>query len=275
MNKYPVVLSIAGSDSGGGAGIQADIKTISALGCFATTAITAVTVQNTLGVSEIHPIPIEIVKSQIRAVMDDIQPSAIKIGMVYHTTLAIAIASVLKEYKNIPIVFDPVMIATSGYQLIKGDTIEILKRELFPLSELVTPNLDEASKLTGITINTLADMSSCAHRLIDAGCNAVLIKGGHLAGPDLCDVFLHKNGNQHIFKSIAIDTPNTHGTGCSLSSAIASHLALGDSLVTSTTKSIQYVRDAIRDGKDVKSGEGAGPLNHFFNPQKLVKIKSQ
>lgn len=270
MNKYPVVLSIAGSDSGGGAGIQADIKTISALGCFATTAITAVTVQNTLGVSGIHSIPIEIVRSQIKAVMDDIQPSAIKIGMVHHPELAITIASVLKKYRDVFIVFDPVMVATSGDQLIESNTIETLKKELFPLAQLITPNLDEAYMLTGITIHTIADMRACAQEIIDSGCNAVLVKGGHLRGSVLYDVFLNKNGDECIFKSTAIDTLNTHGTGCSLSSAIASYLALGNDLVTSIARSARYVQHAIKHGKDVKIGKGHGPLNHFFNPQKLV-----
>lgn len=270
MNKYPVVLSIAGSDSGGGAGIQADIKTISALGCFATTAITAVTVQNTLGVSGIHSIPIEIVRSQIKAVMDDIQPSAIKIGMVHHPELAITIASVLKKYRDVFIVFDPVMVATSGDQLIESNTIETLKKELFPLAQLITPNLDEAYMLTGITIHTIADMRACAQEIIDSGCNAVLVKGGHLRGSVLYDVFLNKNGDECIFKSTAIDTLNIHGTGCSLSSAIASYLALGNDLVTSIARSARYVQHAIKHGKDVKIGKGHGPLNHFFNPQKLV-----
>jgi hydroxymethylpyrimidine/phosphomethylpyrimidine kinase len=270
MNKYPVVLSIAGSDSSGGAGIQADIKTISALGCFATTAITAVTVQNTLGVSGIHPIPVEIVRSQIKAVMDDIQPSAIKIGMVHHPEIAITIASVLKKYRDVFIVFDPVMVATSGDHLIESNTIETLKKELFPLAQLITPNLDEAYMLTGITIHTIADMRACAQEIIDSGCNAVLVKGGHLRGSVLYDVFLNKNGDECIFKSTAIDTLNTHGTGCSLSSAIASYLALGNDLVTSIARSARYVQHAIKHGKDVKIGKGHGPLNHFFNPQKLV-----
>lgn len=270
MNKYPAVLSIAGSDSGGGAGIQADIKTISALGCFATTAITAVTAQNTLGVDEIHPIPAAIVRAQIKAVMDDIRPLAIKIGMVHHAKLATTIVSVLKEYQGIPIVFDPVMVATSGDPLIKYNTVEIFKQALFPLARLITPNLDEASIITGITIYTLADMKMCARQMIRSGCNAVLIKGGHLKGPTLYDVFMNKNGDEYIFKSKAIDTINTHGTGCSLSSAIASYMALGNDLVSSIVKSTDYVQNAIRHGMDVKTGGGSGPLNHFFNPQKLV-----
>lgn len=273
--QYPVVLSIAGSDSGGGAGIQADLKSISALGCFATTAITAVTVQNTLGITGIHPIPVEFVMAQIKAVMDDLKPSAIKIGMVHSVELAIGIASVLKVYRAIPVVFDPVMVATSGDRLIKNDTEETFKQQLFPLAEIVTPNLAEAAILAKMEIHTIGDMKKAAVQIMQYGCNAVLIKGGHLKGPDLYDIYLDKNGNERIFKSTAIDTVNTHGTGCSLSSAIASYIALGNDLNTSISKSKTYIQNAIEYGKDVKSGEGHGPLNHFFDPQKLVKIEME
>jgi hydroxymethylpyrimidine/phosphomethylpyrimidine kinase len=271
--RYPVVLSIAGSDSGGGAGIQADLKTISALGCFGTTAITAVTVQNTLGVSGVHPIPVEFVKGQIKAVMDDLRPSAIKIGMVYSAELAAAITSVLITYPGIPIIFDPVMVATSGYRLVKNDTIAILKQELFPLTQIVTPNLDEASILAEMTIDTVDDMKAAAVRIMNYGCNAVLIKGGHLKSADLYDVYLNKDGDERVFRSTAIDTLNTHGTGCSLSSAIASYMALGHDLAASIAKSKAYIHNAIEHGKDVKTGNGHGPLNHFFDPQKLVKYE--
>jgi hydroxymethylpyrimidine/phosphomethylpyrimidine kinase len=271
--RYPVVLSIAGSDSGGGAGIQADLKTMSALGCYGAIAITAVTAQNTLGISDIHPIPVEFVKAQIKAVMDDLKPSAIKIGMVQSTELAIGIASVLREYLGIPVVFDPVMVATSGDRLIANNTVETLKEQLFPLVKMVTPNLDEASILAEMEIHTIGDMKKATLQIMQYGCNAVLIKGGHLKGPDLYDVYLDKNGDERIFRSTAIDTVNTHGTGCSLSSAIASFIALGNDLNTSISKSKIYVQNAIEHGKDVKTGEGHGPLNHFFDPQKLVKYE--
>jgi hydroxymethylpyrimidine/phosphomethylpyrimidine kinase len=273
--KYPVVLSIAGSDSGGGAGIQADLKTISALGCFGTTAITAVTAQNTLCVSGTHPIPVDFVKAQIKAVLDDLKPLAIKIGMVHSAELAIGIAEALSNYPHIPIIFDPVMVATSGDRLIANDTVETLKEYLFPLAALVTPNLDEAAILAGIEIETIGDIKEAAVQIIRYGCNAVLIKGGHLKGPDLFDVYLDKDGNERIFKSTAIDTINTHGTGCSLSSAIASFIALGNGMDTSISNSKTYIQQAIAQGKNVKIGEGHGPLNHFFNPQKLVKYKME
>jgi hydroxymethylpyrimidine/phosphomethylpyrimidine kinase len=273
--KYPVVLSIAGSDSGGGAGIQADLKTMSALGCFGTSAITAVTVQNTLGVSGIHPIPVDFVKAQIKAVMDDLKPSAIKIGMVHSAELAIGIASILKEYKGITVIFDPVMVATSGDRLMANDTVETLKEHLFPVAQIVTPNLDEAAILSGMEIKTIGDMKEATVRIMRYGCSAVLIKGGHLKGPDLYDVYRDKKGHEHIFKSTAIDTINTHGTGCSLSSAIASFIALGNDLDTSISKSKKYIQNAIEQGKDVKTGDGHGPLNHFFEPQKLVKYNTK
>lgn len=271
--KYPVVLSIAGSDSGGGAGIQADLKTISALGCFGTTAITALTVQNTLGVSGIHPIPVDFVKAQIKAVMDDLKPSAIKIGMVHSAELAIGIAETLSDHPNVPVIFDPVMVATSGVRLIANNTVETLKQHLFPITELVTPNLDEAAILAGMEIKTIGDMKEAAVQIIRYGCKAVLIKGGHLKGPDLLDVYLDKDGNERIFRSTAIDTVNTHGTGCSLSSAIASFIALGNDLNMSISNSKKYIQQAIEQGKNVKTGDGHGPLNHFFDPQKLVKYE--
>ena len=269
--RYPVVLSIAGSDSGGGAGIQADLKTISALGCYGTTAITAVTVQNTLGVSAIHPIPVEFVKAQIRAVMDDLKPATIKIGMVYNAELALVIAEALSDYPGVPVIFDPVMAATSGHLLIEDDTVATLKNLFFRLTEIVTPNLDEASILADMEVKTIGDMKEAAFRIMKYGCNAVLVKGGHLKGPDLFDVYLNKNGDERIYRSAAIDSINTHGTGCSLSSAIASFMALGNDLNTSISKSKIYIQMAIEHGKDVKTGQGHGPLNHFFDPQKLVK----
>ena len=269
--KYPVVLSIAGSDSGGGAGIQADLKVMSALGCFGTTAITAVTVQNTLGVQGIHPVPVNIVTAQIKAVMDDLQPSAIKIGMVHSSELASSIAETLKSYPEIPVIFDPVMVATSGDRLIEADTVETFKQKLLPLAGLITPNLDEAALLAGMEICSIKDMKTAAIRIMRYGCKAILIKGGHLKGPNLFDFYMHHGGEEHLFGSSCIETQNTHGTGCSLSSAIAAHIALGHELVTAISKSKDYIHQAIEQGKDVRIGAGQGPLNHFFDPRKLIK----
>ena len=271
--KYPVVLTIAGSDSGGGAGIQADLKTFSALGCFGTSAVTAITVQNTLGVSAIHSVPPEIVGGQIKVVLEDIRPNAIKIGMVHSAELALAIAAALKDYPAIPVVFDPVMVATSGDTLIENGTITTLKQVLFPLSALVTPNLDEAALLAEMEINTVDDMEAAAKKIISCGCNAVLVKGGHLKGKQLFDVYLDKSGRKQIFESEAIDTNNTHGTGCSLSSAIAAFTARKLDLIPAIAEAKIYIQHAIESGQDVKTGEGNGPLNHFFNPEKLIKYE--
>jgi hydroxymethylpyrimidine/phosphomethylpyrimidine kinase len=273
--KYIAVLTIAGSDSGGGAGIQADLKTFSALGCYGTSAITAVTVQNTLGVTEIYSIPAGIVQGQVRAVMDDIKTAAIKIGMVHSAELAMAIADVLKNYPGIPVIFDPVMVSTSGHRLIENDTIATLQKELFPIAKLVTPNLDEAELLAAMKINTVGDMKEAASRMISAGCNAVLIKGGHIKGADLLDLYLDKNGFEKIFHSATIATPNTHGTGCTLSSAIASFIALGEEMVMAIEKAKKYVHLAILSGQHVKTGEGQGPLNHFFEPQQMIKYEME
>jgi len=273
MNKYryPVVLSIAGSDSGGGAGIQADIKTISALGCYGTTVITAITAQNTLGVNDIYPIPSEIVNAQMTAVINDITPSAIKIGMVYLSENAEIIASILKQHSEIPVIFDPVMVSTSGANLMKGNCLSAIEKLIFPLTTLLTPNLDEARLITGMEVKNLADMHVAASHIIDLGCNAVLIKGGHLQGNDLYDVYLDRDGRQQVFKSKAIQSNNTHGTGCTLSSAIASYLALGDDLILAIEKGKDYVHQAIEHGKNIRIGKGIGPLNHFFNSSERKK----
>ena len=268
---YPSVLTIAGSDSGGGAGIQADLKTFSALGCFGTSAITAVTVQNTCGVTGIHSIPPSIVQAQIRAVMDDIKPAAIKIGMVHSAELANAIAETLHDYPHVPVVLDPVMVATSGDKLIEDSTIDILRKALFPLAKIVTPNLDEAQILAEMRIKNPEEMREAAHKILQTGCGSVLVKGGHLKGARLYDVFLSSGGTEMVFESDYIESKNTHGTGCTLSSAIAAFLARGLDLAEALQESKDYIRQAIDSGKDVKTGFGHGPLNHFFNPQKLIR----
>lgn len=267
--RYSSVLTIAGSDSGGGAGIQADLKTFSALGCFGTSAITAITVQNTMGVTGIHSIPPTIVQGQVKAVMDDIAPSAIKIGMVHSSELALAISETLKAYKNTPMVFDPVMVATSGDKLIKDDTVAILKTVLFPLMTLITPNLDEAEILVQQKITTVEEMLDAAKSLLKTGCSAVLLKGGHLKGEKLYDVYVNQQGEEKVFESDYINSENVHGTGCTLSSAIAAYLSMSYTLADAIAKAREYIHQAILHGQPVKTGHGHGPLNHFFNPQKL------
>jgi len=195
--------------------------------------------------------------------------------MVHSAELAVAIASLLKIYLQIPVIFDPVMVSTSGHRLIESDTIATLRKELFSIARLITPNLDEAEILAAMKISTVGDMKEAASRMIQAGCNAVLVKGGHIKGADLFDVYLDKNGFEKIFRSIAIKTQNTHGTGCTLSSATAAFIALGNDVVMAIEKARVYVHQAIVSGQHVKTGEGRGPLNHFFDPQKLIKHKME
>lgn len=266
--SYYSVLSIAGSDSGGGAGIQADLKTFSALGCFGTTAITAITVQNTLGVSGIHSIPPQTVYDQIKAVMNDIAPTAVKIGMVHNESLADAISSAIGPYQ-VPVVLDPVMVATSGDTLVENNIVDTLTKKIFPVTLLVTPNIYEAQILSGLTIKSKQDMKTAARRITQLGTHAVLIKGAHLRGQIITDVYLDQDGHEHSFDSEFVNTINTHGTGCTLSSAIAAYVAKGADLITSIKAAKEYVHQAIVAGKEVQTGKGQGPLNHFFNPKSL------
>lgn len=269
--RYIPVLTIAGSDSGGGAGIQADLKTFSALGCFGTSAITAITVQNTLGVKAIHSVPPNIIEGQILAVIEDIKPKAIKIGMMDRPEVVDVIVRVLKTYPHIPVVFDPVMVATSGHKLIHEETIEVLSRELIPLVKLVTPNMDEAVILSGMELNDKNDLEMAGLKILSQGANAVLVKGGHLKGHTVFDVLIQDANQITVFESDKISTLNVHGTGCTLSSAIAAEIAKGNNLVKAVDLARAYVWNAIDEGKNVATGYGNGPLNHFYNPQQIIK----
>lgn len=267
MRTYPCVLTIAGSDCSGGAGIQADIKTISALGAYAASAITAITVQNTCGVTGIHPVPPSYVKGQIEAVMDDIRPQAIKIGMINDTKIVEVIAEMLQKYQPQFVVFDPVMVSTSGCKLMEDEAIEAITTRLIPLATLITPNLSEAEILAGQKICTVEEMQRQAKEMLKLGCQGVLVKGGHLEGGRMCDV-LQVSGEEapHLFAAPKVDSRNTHGTGCTLSSAIATYLALGETVTDAVEKAKQYVYKGIEAGKDVCIGHGHGPLNHFYSP---------
>ncbi|MCD8261412.1 MAG: bifunctional hydroxymethylpyrimidine kinase/phosphomethylpyrimidine kinase [Bacteroides sp.] len=270
MKKYPVILSIAGSDSSSGAGIQADLKAISALGAYGATAITAITIQNTLGVRAIHPVPPEFVKGQIEAVMDDLSPDAIKIGMINDIEIVRVIAGALKKYRPAHVVFDPVMISTSGSKLINDDAIAVVTSELMPFTDLITPNLDEAEVLIEKKITNLDDMKAAARSLLNYGSKWVLVKGGHLQGEIMYDVLQGKEGDPVIFTGDYIESKNVHGTGCTLSSSIATFLALGDSMPKAVEQAKAYITGAIRYGKDVKVGHGNGPLNHFWKPVPMI-----
>lgn len=271
--RYATVLTIAGSDSSGGAGIQADLKTFSALGCYGASAITAVTAQNTNGIIDIHPLPPDFVVKQIKAVMDDLCPLAIKIGMVHSPELAMAISSVLEQYADVPVVMDPVMVASSGHQLIREETVEIFKKKLFPQITLLTPNMDEAAVLIGKPVKNVDEMVGAAAELLALGPDAVLVKGGHLAQPTLYNVFQQPGCVAEQFAYPAIDTVNTHGTGCTLSSAIAAFIALGYSLRDGVAQAGDYINNAIQHGSNIKMGHGHGAVNHFFRPQSLQKYK--
>ena len=262
-------LTIAGSDSGGGAGIQADLKTIAALGCYGMTAITALTAQNTLGVRSIHAVPLQHLVDQIDAVVEDIGVDAVKIGMLHSADTVRTVASALRRHGIAQVVLDPVMVATSGAKLIDDAAIDVLVRELFPLAAVVTPNLDEAALLVGRALHSEADMDAAARQLIERGANAVLVKGGHLAGDAVSDLLLARGGAAQWMRAPRIPTPNTHGTGCTLSSAIASHLALGADLDEAVVRARAYVRGALEPGAKVRTGAGGGPLNHGHAPQPM------
>jgi hydroxymethylpyrimidine/phosphomethylpyrimidine kinase len=267
--RYPRVLSIAGSDSGGGAGIQADLKTFAALGCFGMTAITALTAQNTQGVRAIHAVPTQMLADQIDAVVEDIGVDAVKIGMLHSADTVHTVASALQRHGLHKVVLDPVMIATSGAKLIDDAAIEVLVRELFPLAAVVTPNLDEAALLVGQPLRSEADMDAAGRQLLERGANAVLVKGGHLAGDTVSDLLLARGAPAQWMRAARIASPNTHGTGCTLSSAIASHLALGADLREAVTRAREFVRGALDAGARVRTGAGSGPLNHGWAPQPM------
>ncbi len=260
--KYPVILTIAGSDASGGAGIQADIKAISALKGFAASAITAVTVQNTMGVTGIHPVPTEIIDGQIRAVMDDLEPEAIKIGMVNDPQIVEVIVSNIRKYKPAIIVYDPVMVSTSGCKLMTDSTIDVIKKKLIPLASLITPNLCEAEVLYGKPIPDFTTMKQAAKELSTQFGTDVLVKGGHLEGDDMTDILCCRDGNMYFFTEKKIETKNTHGTGCTLSSSIATRLAYGDTTAEAVAAAKKYVFRGIAGGKDLNIGHGNGPLWH-------------
>lgn len=260
------VLTIAGSDSIGGAGIQGDIKTISALNCYAMSVITALTAQNTVGVDGVLEIPGDFVKAQMKSVFSDIFPDAVKIGMLGNESIINAVSDVLKDYKAVNVVIDPVMVSTSGKALLSNAGKNVLTDRLFPLSDLITPNVQEAEELTGIKITSRKDMEKAAELLFGTCRGSVLLKGGHMSGSAADLLF---DGNTFTwFDSERILNSNTHGTGCTLSSAIAVFLAQGLNLKQSISEAKKYISGAIADGLDL--GHGNGPLNHFYKNKKGV-----
>ena len=266
-HRYIATLTIAGSDSCGGAGVQADIKTMSALGCYAASVITAVTVQNTLGVTAVHAVPPDIVAGQIRAVMDDIKPRAVKVGMVNDIDTINAIADTLAEYDIENLVVDPVMVATSGARLMQDDAVEVFTKKLMPLATLLTPNVPEAEVLSGVTISNKTSMDNAARIIHSKGCEALLIKGGHIEGRKIDRLYC---GDELIseLEAANVDTRNTHGTGCTLSSAITSYLAIGYPIDKAIAAAKEWLTQALIAGAKVEIGSGHGPVNHFYNPIK-------
>lgn len=265
MAKKAIILSIAGSDCSGGAGIQADIKTISALGGYAAAAITAITVQNTLGVQDVHFASADLVGRQIVAVMDDLQPAAIKIGMTGNAEIINEIARILHQYSPRQVVFDPVMVSTSGRKLMADEAMAAICTKLIPEVSLVTPNLHETEVLLQRPVHSIDDMEQAARLLYEKYQCAFLVKGGHLNGNDMCDV-LYDGAELNLFNSPRIHSKNRHGTGCTLSSAIATFLAQGASLYEAVEQAKEYVSYAIEAGKDLHIGQGNGPLWHFQYP---------
>jgi hydroxymethylpyrimidine/phosphomethylpyrimidine kinase len=258
-----VALTIAGSDSSGGAGIQADLKTFAALGVYGASVITALTAQNTKSVSGIHPVPADFVTAQLDAVFSDLDISAVKIGMVADAAIIHAIAAALKRVRPKAVVLDPVMVATSGDRLLASDAVDALRTKLIPLADIITPNLPEAAALLneGVASNAAA-IEAQGRRLLALGSRAVLIKGGHGEGPDSTDYLITADGLETL-TAPRIATQNTHGTGCSLSSAIAAGLAKGENLVTAVRNAKAFVSAAIASADRFSVGHGHGPIHHF------------
>ena len=296
--SYPKVLSIAGSDSSGGAGIQADLKTFSALGVYGATAITAITAQNTQGVNSQFALEPQMVYDQIAAVMDDIEPSVVKIGMLSNTAIVEAVAKALHDYRPSFIILDPVIVSSTGHRLLSIEAQETIKERLIPIADLLTPNIPEMKALTDSSLSSLEEKKEAAQQLFNLGAKAILLKGGHEEGEVKTDVLfvsqqstdnettsrdasMTQNDKQDVvdtsirmllLSSPTIETNNTHGTGCTLSSAIAAFIARGLSLEDAISEAKNYVTEAIRAGADINIGKGIGPVNHFFNPQKMIVL---
>ncbi|MBQ3239229.1 MAG: bifunctional hydroxymethylpyrimidine kinase/phosphomethylpyrimidine kinase [Bacteroidaceae bacterium] len=266
MQNYPRVLTIAGSDSGGGAGIQADIKSISANGCFATSAITAITAQNTLGVNAVEGLSIDILEGQIEAVLSDIGTDSVKIGMLHSAEVVRSVARLLRKYGIKDVVLDPVMVSTSGHKLIEDSAIAVLKSDLIPLARVITPNIPEAEILLGEPIEKQGDLPGAARRLAQQYGVSVLLKAGHLVDDELIDIFYNNETGEVIELSARrVDTPNTHGTGCTLSSAFAAQLAKELPLNEAARAAKEYINQAITHGAAYTIGNGHGPVHHFYN----------
>lgn len=261
------VLTIAGSDCSGGAGIQADLKTMMAHGVYGMSVITALTAQNTLGISKVSKVEDEMVKAQLESVFGDISPDAVKIGMVHASSTIEMIARILKKYRPKHIVVDTVMVSSSGKALLEKDAMKALQEKLLPLATVITPNMEEAGRLARISVKNQKEQLQAARKLSESYPAAILIKGGHAV--DNADDLLYVCGKEVWFLGAKLDNPNTHGTGCTLSSAIASNLALGYDVEESVRRAKEYITGAIQEGLDL--GNGSGPLRHDWNITKKTK----
>ncbi len=262
-SSLPIVLTIAGSDSGGGAGIQADLKTFHAFGTFGTTVVTAITAQNTTGVSAVHPVPLEVVRAQIDALVEDLPPVAVKSGMLATAPLVALVAESMRTLDLPDYVLDPVMVAGSGDRLLERDAEASVARELVPVATLVTPNLHEAEILVGRSVATIEEMGEAARALVEMGAKAALVKGGHGKGDEVVDLFWDGQ-KERTWKRPRIHTRNTHGTGCTLSAGIAAGLGRGWALQDAVDRALGFVAEAIRTAPAL--GRGQGPLNHLLDP---------
>jgi len=264
VKTYIKVLTIAGSDSGGGAGIQADLKTMAAIGCYGMSVITALTAQNTMGVTGIHPIPPSFAADQMAAVFTDMGADAVKIGMLYSAELIEVVATELKKYGARKIVLDPVMVATSGDKLLQDDAVAAIKKHLMPLADVATPNLPEAEVLAGTKLRNSEDIRTAARSLAGYGSKSILIKGGHLEENNSTDLLYLATEDRFVeLKAERIKSRNNHGTGCTLSSAIAGYMAQGNEIEAAVKKAKAYITQAIRAGADYQLGRGHGPVHHF------------
>lgn len=262
--KYKA-LSIAGFDGSGGAGLQADLKTFSALGCYGMTVLTALPVQNTCGVKLCYNIPLKAIKEQLETIFEDIIPDSIKIGMLFNSEIIELVTEFLKHNaKNIPIIVDPVMRAKNGDSLLLPESVKALQELLLPIATIITPNLPEALELTSMQVNSYEDMLDIAKKLLSFGSNSVLLKAGHLEGDTSNDLFIDQHGNRIWLNSSKIISKNTHGTGCTLSAAIAAYLASGHDLLHSCQLAKNYLHGAIAAAKDEVVGKGHGPVHHFY-----------
>ena len=270
--EFPRVMTIAGSDSGGCAGIQADLKTISALKCFPTTVITAVTAQNTTGVNDIFPIPVNILKNQFAAILEDIGTNAIKVGMLHSSEVIVTVRNLIKKSYVKNIVIDPVMVATSGDILLEKEAIDTLRETLIPLASILTPNVPEASILLNRELKKQSDFRQAAKEICSLGCRSVLLKAGHMKDETLIDIFYDKPSDTTLeLKTKKIRTKNTHGTGCTISSAIAAWLARGETLENAVKKAKKYLTAALIHGSEYQTGKGHGPVHHFHELWKQLK----